>query len=344
MKQNIKDFSLEQLTAYIKDKKLPAYYAKQIFGWIYNRGKEDFRLMTDISLTARVQLEEDFYFSRLLQSRSEVSADGTQKFLLGLADGYCIETVFIPEEERATLCLSTQVGCKFRCRFCLSGKDGFKRNLSAAEIVDQYLTAARLAAPRPITNVVFMGIGEPLDNFDNTIAAVKIFSHPLGVRLGKGKVSISTCGLAPQIKKLADLKLGVKLSISLHAADDNLRAGIMPVNKKYPLDELMAAARYFSKQARAPVTFEYVLLPGTNMSRSDAVKLAKLLSRISCKVNLIPYNKSLLDVSSPPRAETDAFTRELKKRRVFYIFRKSRGQDIGAACGQLRYINETNYL
>ncbi|MBU1524482.1 MAG: 23S rRNA (adenine(2503)-C(2))-methyltransferase RlmN [Candidatus Omnitrophica bacterium] len=340
--KDIKNYTLEELRKLLEKGGCLRFSAQQIFNWIYKRRIEDFNLMTDISKQTRQFLKDNFYFSRLKLLKREISKDKTEKFLFGLEDNSCIESVLISQVSRLTLCISTQVGCKFGCKFCLSGKDGFRRNLKVCEITNQYLTVADLIAPRKITNIVFMGIGEPLDNFANTVCAVKIFTHPQGVYFGKRKICLSTCGLVPQIKKLADLNLGVKLSISLHSPDEAARSKIMPINKKYPLSELIKAVKDFNKKEKRHITFEYVLVRGLNTSKVDAQKLSKLLRGVNYKINLISFNYTCarkgacFEFKVPTEAEINSFKNELKKKGVFFTLRKSKGADINAACGQLR--------
>jgi 23S rRNA (adenine2503-C2)-methyltransferase len=334
--KDIFNYTLEELRAILVESGLPSFAAAQVFSWVYQKGVHDFEKMTNVSKKAQGFLKEKFYFSKLKLLKNEVSRDGTTKFLFGLEDKFAIESVFIPEETRGTFCVSSQVGCKYSCKFCMSGQKGFKRNLTVAEIVGQFLRVAELVAPLKITNIVFMGIGEPLDNFNNVVKAIKILMEPLGIGLGRRKVSISTCGLAPELKKIYDLKLGIKLSVSLHSADNEIRSKIMPVNKKYPLPELFKVIKTFDRDDRYPVIFEYVLIKGVNSSKADAIKLARFLSGVSCKVNLIPYNDSSLNEKAPDDRIIEEFIEVLKKKRVFYTLRKSRGEDISAACGQLR--------
>jgi len=334
--QNILDYNICELQEALKSKGFPSFLAKQIFGWVYKKRVEDFELMTNISKETTKYLKANFSFSRPKLLKKETSSDGTEKFLFKLKDSSIIETVLIPERSRNALCVSTQVGCKFKCRFCLSGQGGFKRNLGVSEIINQYLAIRDLVAPAKITNIVFMGIGEPLDNLANTIKAVDILNEACGINFGKKKICISSCGLVPQIKELAKLDLGAKLSISLHSADDNIRSMLMPINKKYPLADLMAALGQFYRAKKEAITFEYVLLGGINTKKQDAKKLAKLLHGIKAKINLIPYNGVHPKFISPSLKEVDSFKKELKKRGVLATLRKSRGQDIKAACGQLR--------
>ncbi|MFA5270981.1 MAG: 23S rRNA (adenine(2503)-C(2))-methyltransferase RlmN [Candidatus Omnitrophota bacterium] len=334
-KIDLKNYTLKELKDLFVSENFAKYQAQQIFSWLYEKRVENFSLMTNISKEMRALLEEKFYFSKPETIKKELSKDETQKFLFALEDKGRIESVFIPEESRGTLCVSSQVGCKFNCKFCLSGKLGFKRNLETSEIVNQYLEAAIAILPFKITNLVFMGIGEPLDNFSSVIKAIEIFKEPAGIGFGKRRICVSTCGLVEEIERLAKLKLGIKLSVSLHSADDAIRSKIMPVNKKYPLKELITAVENFSKIEQYPVTFEYALIHGLNTTKFDARKLIKLVHGINCKINLIPFNKSSLEFSQSNQEETKDFCDELKNSGVFFTLRKSRGQDINAACGQL---------
>ena len=376
-KIDIKNYTLKELREFFVSNNFAKYQAQQIFSWIYAKRIEKFALMTNISKEMRVLLEEKFYLSKLKTIKTELSKDETLKLLFDLSatdeflhvggsasggeDKAKIESVFIPEASRATLCVSSQVGCKFNCKFCLSGQLGFRRNLKTSEIINQYLETSVSILPSKITNLVFMGIGEPLDNFSNVTKAIEIFMEPAGIGFGKRRICISTCGLVEGIEKLAKLKLGIKLSVSLHSADDAVRSKIMPVNKKYPLKELITAVKNFSKIEQYPVTFEYALMQGLNTSKADACKLIKLVRGLNCKINLIPYNeaavfqvedaeklrsritpersergnKSSLEFNQPNLEETGAFCKELENAGIFFTLRKSRGQDINAACGQL---------
>lgn len=334
MKEDIKNYTLEELKSCFKSKNIASYTAMQIFSWIYSKRVENFNLMTDISKKVKDLLLENFYFSKLKIAKREISLDKTEKFLFELSDNAAIESVLIPETYRSTLCLSSQVGCKYSCKFCTSGSRGLKRNLTAGEIVNQYLTISDLTA-RKITNMVFMGIGEPLDNFEMTVKAIKIFSEHRGLDFSRRRITVSTCGIIPQIEELSRLKLGVKLSVSLHSADSDMRSKIMPVNRKYPLALLMKTLKSFSKNEKYPVTFEYALLGSLNTSKPEAQKLIQLLKGIDCKINLIPYNAAQGIFKEPGSSEIEDFCNELKKAGLFYTLRKSRGADIHASCGQL---------
>ncbi len=259
-----------------------------------------------------------------------------EKYLFKLSDKALIEVVMIPEVRRLTLCLSSQVGCKFKCGFCASGTHGFQRNLSCAEMVGQLLFINDALAPRKVTNIVFMGIGEPLDNFSELIKTVSVLLEPKGIYFGKRRICISTCGLIPEIKKLSELKLGIKLSVSLHTPDNNLRSAIMPVNKKYPLPDLIKALKACCRPESFLLTFEYTLIKDFNTSAKDAQALVRLLRGLNYKLNLISLHEACGKFMAPEPEEIEAFQQGLKARGVFFTMRKSRGQEIAAACGQLR--------
>lgn len=334
--ESIYNFTEKELKDKLTSNGFPGYTARQVFEWVYEKRAQDFDSMSNLSKKMKEFLKENFSISGLSLIEKEKSSDKTEKFLFKLRDNLAIEAVLIPEKGRNTLCISTQVGCKFKCLFCASGEKGFKRNLTAGEIIGQYLAVSSLKASCKITNIVFMGIGEPLDNFENTVKSINILMNSAGINFAKRRISISTCGLVPGIKELAKLKLGIKLSVSLHSADNSIRNKLMPINKKYPLDELIPAIREFNKASKDPVTFECVLIRGVNTSRDDAKKLAKLLNRINAKANLIPYNGVSSEFKAPDKEKVDIFSQELKRRGVFFTLRKSRGRDINAACGQLR--------
>lgn len=335
----IYNFTLNGLKDKLASEGFPGYTATQIFNWVYKEGVSDFGLMTNISKDQKAFLNNNFSFSNLKIVKKEVSCDKTVKFLFQLEDNPLIETVLIPDKARATVCLSTQAGCKFKCIFCVSGEEGFKRNLTPAEIIGQYSIVTGLETKNKITNIVFMGIGEPLDNFENTINSIKILTDPAGINFSKRKITISSCGLVPGIKELAEVGLRVKLSISLHSADEKIRNKLMPINKKYPLKQLIPAIKYFSQKTQQPITFEYISIQGLNIEKEDATKIAQLLSAIKAKLNLIPYNGVDSRFRAPAWDQIVDFQNELKKRGIFATIRKSRGQDIKAACGQLRAQN-----
>jgi 23S rRNA (adenine2503-C2)-methyltransferase len=338
LKPNIKDLSLKELAAYLEKAGQSAYRAKQIWQWLYQKRVTSFAEMTNLSGELRARLSDEFSISRLNELRRAESRDGTVKFLFGLNDGQNIESVLIPEAKRLTLCISTQAGCGFGCAFCATALLGLKRNLRASEIVDQVIDAARtLEHERRITHVVLMGMGEPLANYSQTLQAVEILSEPSwGVGISPRRITLSTVGLVPQIRKLME-ETRVHLAISLHAANDELRSRLMPVNRKYSLAELMDCCRSLPIPRRKRITFEYVLLNGVNDSESDARQLGELLRGIRCKVNLIPFNPHPESAFERPPAEAiERFQRTLQQRGLQINVRRPRGDDIQAACGQLQ--------
>jgi len=337
---SIYGFTLEELSQKLALRGFSAYRAKQIFGWIYKKNIEDFSDMTNIGKKQQDVLKKTFSLSKFEPIRKEVSKDKTEKALFELADKKLIETALIPEKSRNTLCLSTQVGCGYNCTFCASKQGGFVRNLETFEIVRQYLEFSKKYR---ITNLVYMGIGEPLDNFDNTVKSIKILTEPAGANFTKRRISLSTCGLPDKIKKLAGLNLGIKLSVSLHAVTNSKRSRLMPVNNKYPLEELFESVKYYQHKQKYPVTFEYILLEDFNVGEDDVKKLAKLIRQTGAKLNLIPYNgkeKASLagggESLSFIEEKHSFFIKNLRKEKIIFTLRKSRGPDINAACGQLR--------
>lgn len=335
--QDIKDLSLKELEAVFKGWRIPAFHTRQIFAWIYKKGATDFNQMTNLSLDLRKSLEENFYISGLKVIKALRSQDGTEKFLFGLKDENLIEAVSIPTQDRITACLSSQVGCKFSCTFCASGIRGFKRNLASGEILEELCHLKNNAKDRRITHVVFMGTGEPLDNYDNILKAIRILNAKYAFNIGSRRITISTNGLIPAIKKLADEKLQIELSISLHAGTDETRSRLMPINKLYPLKELISACKVYTHRTNRQITFEYVLIKGINSDLPSAQKLSTILKGLNCKVNLIICNPvEGLKIEPPNRLETALFNDYLVKSGIHVTLRKSRGQDIEAACGQLR--------
>lgn len=341
-KLNLLGLDRQGLVAYFAELGEKPFRASQLMQWVHQKGVTDYQLMTNISRALRDQLQEDtrIHFPELVFDAT--SSDGTRKWLLQLDDGNRIETVYIPETDRGTLCVSSQAGCALDCSFCSTGRRGFNRNLTAAEIIAQVWLATRLIDDekkpgRKVTNVVLMGMGEPLLNFDNVVAAVRIMMDDFAYGLSKRRVTISTAGVIPAIDRLGDL-LDMRLAVSLHAPDDHLRDSLVPLNRKYPIAELMAACRRFiSKQhTRSRITFEYVLLDGVNDSDQHARKLVNLLKGIPTLVNLIPFNpfpNSGYKTSSRDRVER--FNRILFDAGVTTVVRRTRGEDIDAACGQL---------
>jgi 23S rRNA (adenine2503-C2)-methyltransferase len=337
-KADIKNLSKVELEKSLEDMGAEAYRSGQIFRWLYRFGAKSFDDMTDIPAALRDRLKARFHVTRLaiLDSRSS-AADGTTKYLFKLEDGNAIETVFLPEPKRTTLCLSSQVGCKFSCSFCASAPFGFARNLKSSEILDEVLAVQAINPSAQITNLVFMGIGEPLDNYDNVMRAIRIFNDKDAFNIGARKMTISTCGLIPGMKKLAAENLQVELSVSLHSADEEVRSKIVPINKRYPLKDLIAYCREYTQKTHRIITFEYVMIKGANSSRADALKLAGLLKGMHCKVNTISYNKiKAIDYDEPHPRDVRVFMDALEAGGINAIHRKSKGEDIDAGCGQLR--------
>lgn len=316
-----------------------AFHARQIMAWFYQRGISDFSKMTDLSKELRTDLAKTFRPDELRLKTERRSRDGSRKILLETADGQLIESVLIPSKERLTACLSTQLGCKLNCGFCATGTMGFVRNLTTGEIADQLFHLQNMIGwQNRITNIVFMGMGEPMLNYDATLSAARLINSHLGFNIGARHITISTSGIVPGILRLMEEPEQFKLAISLSATSDAVRDKIMPVNKKHPLPELLTAARDFSNRKGKLVFFEYILLAGINDGLDDADRLSKLLKNIPAKVNLIPYNpggkESVFKPSSPQVQQ--AFFERLHQLGVAVTVRISKGQDISAACGQLR--------
>jgi 23S rRNA (adenine2503-C2)-methyltransferase len=333
--QDIKDLNIEELQVILKQWSAPAYHARQISGWIYEKSAKDFSAMSDLSADLRLKLKDRFYIYNSRIEKTLTSFDGTQKFLIRLSDSSLIEAVIIPAEGRVTGCISSQVGCKYACKFCASGMLGFKRNLTCGEMLEELL---HLREKHKLTHVVFMGTGEPLDNYTNVIKAIKVVNSPDGLNIGARRITVSTCGLIPGMEKLAKEDLQIELSVSLHAADDKTRSILMPVNKVYPINKLISACRDYIQKTDRQVTFEYVLIKGLNSDLQSAENLVKILKplRLS-KVNLIPSNPVKESKVEPPGKLEILFFRDyLLKHGINVTLRKSRGQDIEAACGQLR--------
>jgi 23S rRNA (adenine2503-C2)-methyltransferase len=318
------------------------YRASQVLKWIHFQGVSDPELMTDLSKSLRSKLNEIAEIRPLEVAYESTAQDGTHKWLLRLPDGNCIETIYIPEKERGTLCVSSQVGCVLNCDFCSTGKQGFNRNLTSAEIIGQLWNAARSLSQtsgihdRAVTNVVMMGMGEPLLNFDNVVSSMDIMLDDFAYGLSKRRVTLSTAGVIPAMYKLREVS-EVALAVSLHAPTDELRDILVPLNKKYPLKELMAACTaYFKEDKRRYVTMEYVMLAGVNDSPTHARQLIALLKDMRAKVNLIPFNPfPTTQYQRSDAATIDRFQAQLMDAGINAITRKTRGDDIDAACGQL---------
>lgn len=371
-KIDLKNFTLPALEAFLSGKGKERFRATQIFKWIYQKDAAGFAEMTNISKDLRAELEETACISTLEPTTVEVGADGTRKYLFVLEDGNGVEAVIIPEEGRNTLCISSQAGCAMACEFCLTGTFKLTRNLTTAEIINQVMAVKRdllaLAAdagtqagtpaaeeqhcpdddddndtdcrnntpPAVIRNIVLMGMGEPLHNLDNVIPALQIMIDGNGLQFSNRRVTVSTCGLVPEMARLGR-EVTLNLAVSLNATTDELRNRIMPINRRYPLAVLLKACRDFPLPSRRKITFEYVMLGGLNDSLDDAKRLLKLIRGIPNKVNLIPFNEhDGCGFTAPTRAAIDAFHKFLIDHNVTVITRQSRGGDISAACGQLK--------
>lgn len=352
---DVKSQTIEELQAQFKAWNQPTYRVTQLLEWLYQRRITSWEAMTNLPKGLREQLKEHYTLGTLSLVTKQGARDTTQKFLWRLDDGSMIESVLIPANpalygeasDRHTLCVSTQVGCAYGCKFCASGLDGWKRNLGVHEIVEQILAverwnaAANGANERIVNNLVIMGMGEPLANYDNLLKALKILNAPWGGGIGARKITISTSGLAPQIRKLADEPLQFRLAISLHGATDEVRAKIMPVNRKYPLSELSSACEYYQNKNGRMITFEYILIAGVNDSLDQIKPLAALARKLNAKVNLIPYNKvEDLSWERPDEPAQEKFLAALEAEGVTATLRREKGHDIDAACGQLRLKTE----
>jgi 23S rRNA (adenine2503-C2)-methyltransferase len=334
---NLKDFSPPALRRRFQRDGIPAYRADQVTHWLYRQGVEDFGAMANLDLGLRRWLAERWETRALATERVQRSQDGVRKFALRAVDGAIVEAVSIPEERRSTLCISTQVGCPLACSFCATGARGFTRNLSTAEIVDQVCRVTETTGSRePPSNIVFMGMGEPLLNLPSVLEAIRIFTDPKGFVMAPRRITVSTVGVVPRIRPL--LEVGpINLAVSLHATTDRVRDELVPLNRRFPLDELLQSLRRNDLLSpRRPVFFEYVLVGGVNDSLEDARRLPGLLRGIPCKVNVIPLNvHSGVGYQAPSPEVVDRFTAALHQGGLRVTLRRSRGADIGAACGQL---------
>jgi 23S rRNA (adenine2503-C2)-methyltransferase len=326
-----------ELEAAMVDRGHPRFRGRQIFQWIYRHGVGNVAAMTDLPRALREELANDFALSTPELVHRERSVDGTEKFLLRLADGERIESVFIPDTPAMTFCISTQVGCAMACAFCLTGKMGLTRNLTAGEIVGQVRILADAVGLRNTTfNIVLMGMGEPLHNYDETMKALRILADEHGFAVPAGRITLSTVGVLPALERLAREPIMPNLAISLHAPTDEQRGKLVPINRKYGVSEVIEACKRFPLKRRSRITFEYVMLAGVNDSPADARRLAKLLSGIKSKINLIPLNAAAgIPFDRPTDESVDRFARVLADHHLVVSVRKSRGRDIRAACGQL---------
>jgi 23S rRNA (adenine2503-C2)-methyltransferase len=339
MKIALQGLRPDELHSLCKESGEAAFRGAQLWQWLQIRGATDWARMGNLPRALKEKLAETHTPEPAKILKESGESGGTRKWLVGLDDGESIETVLIPARDWSTVCLSTQVGCKMGCVFCASGKCGFARNLSAGEIVAQFQLVAAALGKRP-DNIVYMGMGEPFDNYDEVLKSVRLLNHPDGLNVGARRITISTCGVIPGIRRLAGEGLQVELSVSLHAPNHELRRRLMPIENKYPLDELLAACVDYTAATKRFVTFEYTLIRGVNDSPRAAEELAGHLRKFSCRVNLIPLSPvEEFDGEAPPRAAIETFQRTLETRGVSVTLRESKGKGVDAACGQLRRRN-----
>ena len=333
----LKDLTREDLIKQLSQMGEKRFRATQLFKWLYQKGVADFSRMSDISRLSQARFAAAFLPTSIRVLKTQQSRDGTEKLLYGLHDGQSVEGVLIPDGRRMTLCVSTQVGCKMGCAFCRTARMGWIRDLAAGEIVDQVCQASkRLGREQRITNVVFMGMGEPLDNLDNVRKAIEILGYPEGFSFSHRRMTVSTCGLVDKLNDLGAWTKRFRLAVSLNAADNETRNRLMPVNRRFPIEKLLAACRKITLRNRERVTFEYILLKGVNDGLKDAKALARLIAPLKAKVNLIPFNETD-DIPFKRTGEKEmlAFQEVLLNAHLTAMIRDSRGRDISAACGQL---------
>lgn len=349
-KIRLKGLTLSELQDYFTETGQPKFRAEQVFNWMYNHLADDFSEMKNLPKGLRDELSESAEITTLSGEGSEISAEtGTKKYIFSTIENNLIESVVIPDKKRTTLCISTQVGCPLDCKFCATGLMGYKKNLSAGEIFDQYKLAAKDYGKENISNIVYMGMGEPLLNYKETIKSLEIFGEELTTGISLKKITVSTAGIAPKIRELADTGLNVKLAFSLHSLFEDVRSKIMPINKKYSLAENIEALKYYAKKTGTRITFEYVMLKGLNDRDEDLNALVKLCSMIPSKVNVIPFNSLKhmnpdgfsAKLEPTPRKRIEEFCERLRDKNVTVIVRYTQGEDIAAACGQLAVTRKT---
>ena len=338
-KINLKGLALPELEEFVTEWGEPKYRAAQLVSWIYGKRVSNFEHMTNLPKNFRAKLMTEASVSEVRATRCTVSdADVATKYLFELANGDRVESVLMHDHERTTICISAQVGCAMACDFCATGKMGFFRNLSASEILDQFTAIEKeLSEDKPVTNIVFMGMGEPLANYDHTLKSVRLLSNPDGYGLSEKRITISTVGLVPRMRQFTREGLKCNLALSLNATTDSVRTHLMPINEKYPIDEVLDAAKEWALAAKRKATLEYVLIRNVNDTDADAKRLRKLMSRLPCKLNLIPFNE--IEGSGFRRPELnriERFRQLVASGRHVAPIRFSKGQDIAAACGQLR--------
>jgi 23S rRNA (adenine2503-C2)-methyltransferase len=357
-KKNLKGMDLAELQAFVEELGEKKYRAAQLYGWLYAKAAQSFDEMTNISKEFRTVLSQISYISNLQLVSQSVSTDHTIKYLFKLNDDLAIESVLIPstkksseEEKRLTLCVSTQVGCPLDCKFCATGTMGFTRNLTTGEIVDQVIQVQRNNQKR-ITNLVYMGMGEPMLNYENVMKSIDIMNDDSGLNIGARHITVSTAGYVDKIRQMADEERPIKLALSLHSLDNDKRTQLMPITKKFSVDELIKALEYYYHKTRRRPTFEYILFDGFNDTAADVKLFVKLSRRIPCKVNLIPFHSIAFmhpsgfgaSLKPTPAIHIEAFADALRKSDITVMVRGSSGQDINAACGQLAVIESKNKI
>ena len=337
--KNIKDYTLDELKEELKEIGEKPFRAEQIYKWIYEARVSDFNEMTNLSLELREKLNQNYEIKKFKILKKQVASDGTRKYLFDVLDGNAIETVLMQYHHGFSICVSSQIGCKMGCKFCASTGIPFARNLTTGEIIEQIMAVERDADVR-ISNIVFMGIGEPLDNYDNVVKAIRIINHPKGLNIGARHISISTSGLVPKIYQLAEENIQCTLSISLHATTDEQRSQMMPVNNAYNIEELLKACKDYIEKTHRRISFEYALAKENNDNLEDAKRLVKLLKGMLCHVNLIPINKiENGEYTKSSNENIMKFRDYLNNHGIVATIRRELGSDIDAACGQLRRKN-----
>ena len=338
-KKNIRELKLEELINFLKNQNIPSYRAKQIHEWLWKKRAVNFNEMTSLSLSLRDLLEQNFSLNAVKIHKAERSNDGTIKYSLKLHDSKLVEGVLIPSKKRLTACISSQVGCSLSCTFCATGTLKLERNLNYAEIYDQIFILneeALLNFGKPLSNIVYMGMGEPLLNYENLLKSIELVSSKNGLSMSPKRITVSTAGIAKMIKKLADDEVRFNLAISLHSSDDKKREEIMPINKSINLEELKESIKYFFEKTGTRITYEYILFKDINDSLDDAHELVKFCKSTPCKVNLIEYNSiDNMPFQKASNNKTEKFINFLNEKNIIVNLRKSKGKDINAACGQL---------
>ena len=338
-KKNIRELKLEELIDFLKNQNIPSYRAKQVHEWLWKKRAINFNEMTSLSLSLRELLEQNFCLNAVKIHKAERSSDGTIKYSLKLYDNRLVEGVLIPSKKRLTACISSQVGCSLSCTFCATGTLKLERNLNYAEIYDQIFILneeALLNFGKPLSNIVYMGMGEPLLNYENLLKSIELVSSKNGLSMSPKRITVSTAGIAKMIKKLADDEVRFNLAISLHSSDDKKREEIMPINKSINLEELKESIKYFFEKTGTRITYEYILFKDINDSLDDAHELVKFCKSTPCKVNLIEYNSvDNIPFQKASNNKTEKFINFLNEKNVIVNLRRSKGKDINAACGQL---------